>query len=104
MRQRLALAGALLGDPRIVVLDEPTSGLDPEGVAWMRRLLRELAGQGRCVLLASHLLAEVSQAADRAVIIDQGHALRETDVASLDGATDLEQLYLSVTSERHEVA
>jgi ABC-2 type transport system ATP-binding protein len=89
MRQRLAVAGALLGDPRVVVLDEPTSGLDPEGVAWMRRLLRELAAEGRCVLLASHLLAEVVQAADRVVIIARGHALREADMTSLDGVTEL---------------
>jgi ABC-2 type transport system ATP-binding protein len=89
MRQRLAVAGALLGDPRVVVLDEPTSGLDPEGVAWMRRLLRELATEGRCVLLASHLLAEVVQVADRVVIIARGRALREADVASLDGAAEL---------------
>jgi ABC-2 type transport system ATP-binding protein len=89
MRQRLAVAGALLGDPRVVVLDEPTSGLDPEGVAWMRRLLREFAGEGRCVLLASHILAEVVQAADRVVIIAHGRALREADVTALDAATEL---------------
>jgi len=89
MRQRLAVAGALLGDPRVVVLDEPTAGLDPEGVAWMRRLMREMAAEGRCVVVASHLLAEVVQAADRVVIIARGRALREADVASLDGATEL---------------
>jgi ABC-2 type transport system ATP-binding protein len=89
MRQRLAVAGALLGDPRVVVLDEPSSGLDPEGVAWMRRLLHELAAEGRCVLLASHLLAEVVQTADRVLIIARGRALREADVSSLGGATEL---------------
>jgi ABC-2 type transport system ATP-binding protein len=89
MRQRLAVAGALLGDPRVVVLDEPTSGLDPEGVAWMRRLVREFAAQGRCVLLASHILAEVVQAADRVVIIARGRALREADVGALDAASEL---------------
>src|ERR671919_160489 len=89
MRQRLAVASALLGDPRVMVLDEPSSGLDPEGVAWMRRLLRELAVEGRCVLLASHLLAEVVQTADRVLIIARGRALREADVASLDGAVEL---------------
>jgi ABC-2 type transport system ATP-binding protein len=89
MRQRLALAGALLGDPRVVVLDEPTIGLDPEGVAWMRRLLREFAADGRCVLVASHILAEVVQVADRVVIIARGRALREADVGSLDGTTEL---------------
>jgi ABC-2 type transport system ATP-binding protein len=89
MRQRLAVAGALLGDPRVMVLDEPTSGLDPEGVAWMRRLLPELAAEGRCVLLASHLLAEVVQTADRVLIIARGRALREADMTSLDSATEL---------------
>jgi ABC-2 type transport system ATP-binding protein len=89
MRQRLAVAGALLGDPSVVVLDEPTSGLDPEGVAWMRRLQREFASEGRCVLVASHILAEVAQTADRVVIIARGRALREVDVASLAAATEL---------------
>jgi ABC-2 type transport system ATP-binding protein len=89
MRQRLAVAGALLGDPRVVVLDEPASGLDPEGVAWMRGLLREFAAEARCVVLASHLLAEVVQAADRVVIIARGRALHEADLTSLDGAAEL---------------
>jgi ABC-2 type transport system ATP-binding protein len=89
MRQRLAVAGALLGDPRAVVLDEPTAGLDPEGVAWMRRLMRGLAAEGRCVLVASHVLPEVVQAADRVVIIARGRALREADVAALDGVAEL---------------
>jgi ABC-2 type transport system ATP-binding protein len=89
MRQRLAVAGALLGDPSVVVFDEPTTGLDPEGVAWMRRLLREFAAEGRCVLVASHLLAEVVQVADRVVILARGRALREAEVASLAGTTEL---------------
>ena len=83
MRQRLALAGALLGDPRVLVLDEPTNGLDPEGVAWLRTLLREWAAQGRCVLVASHLLAEVAQAVDRVVIIKSGRVVHEGDITDL---------------------
>jgi ABC-2 type transport system ATP-binding protein len=107
MRQRLAVAGALLGDPRVVVLDEPASGLDPEGVAWMRGLLRQFAAEGRCVVLASHLLAEVVQAADRVVIIARGRALHEADLTSLDGATELavrvddpESLARALTAQR----
>jgi ABC-2 type transport system ATP-binding protein len=72
MRQRLGLAGALLGDPRVLVLDEPANGLDPEGMAWLRRLLRELAGQGRTILVSSHVLSEVAQSADHVVIVAAG--------------------------------
>ncbi|HET6212426.1 MAG TPA: ATP-binding cassette domain-containing protein, partial [Micromonosporaceae bacterium] len=68
MRQRLALAQALLGDPRVLVLDEPANGLDPEGIAWMRRLLRDLARQGRTVLVSSHVLSEMQQLVDHVVI------------------------------------
>jgi ABC-2 type transport system ATP-binding protein len=83
MRQRLALAGALLGDPMVLVLDEPANGLDPEGIAWMRRLLRRLAGQGRTVLVSSHVLSEVQQLVDRVVIINRGGLVREDALAEL---------------------
>jgi ABC-2 type transport system ATP-binding protein len=72
MRQRLAIAGALLGDPEVLILDEPTNGLDPPGISWMRRLLREQAASGRAVLVSSHLLAEVAQSVDDVVIIANG--------------------------------
>lgn len=72
MRQRLGLASALLGDPGVLVLDEPSNGLDPEGIRWMRRLLQELAREGRTVLVSSHLLAEVQQTADAVLIISRG--------------------------------
>ena len=72
MRQRLAIAAALLGDPEVLILDEPTNGLDPPGISWMRGLLREQAGQGRAVLVSSHLLAEVAQSVDDVVIIAKG--------------------------------
>ena len=104
MRQRLAVAGALLGDPRTVVLDEPTSGLDPQGIVWMRGLLRDFAAEGRCVLVASHALAEVAQAADRAVIIAGGRIRHTTDLAAIDRASGrspaeaLERLYLAHTA------
>ena len=72
MRQRLGLAAALLGDPETLVLDEPTNGLDPEGVRWLRDLLRAFAGEGRTVLVSSHLLAEVAQTVDDVVVIARG--------------------------------
>jgi ABC-2 type transport system ATP-binding protein len=83
MRQRLGLAAAMLGDPAVLVLDEPANGLDPEGVAWVRRLLRAWADEGRTVLVSSHVLAEVAQIVDRVVIIRGGRLVAETDVADL---------------------
>jgi ABC-2 type transport system ATP-binding protein len=72
MRQRLAIAAALLGDPEVLILDEPANGLDPPGIRWMRDLLRSEAGRGRAVLVSSHLLSEVSQSVDDIVVISQG--------------------------------
>jgi ABC-2 type transport system ATP-binding protein len=86
MRQRLALAGALLGDPPVLVLDEPATGLDPAGMAWLRRLLGDWAARGRTVLFSSHVLAEVEAVADRVVIIDHGRIVHEGTAAELSGA------------------
>jgi ABC-2 type transport system ATP-binding protein len=72
MRQRLAIAAALLGDPSVLILDEPTNGLDPPGIAWMRGILRDQAARGRAVLVSSHLLAEVAQSVDDVVVIARG--------------------------------
>jgi len=83
MRQRLGLAAAMLGDPELVVLDEPANGLDPEGVSWVRRLLRIWADEGRTVVVSSHLLAEVAQVVDRVVIIRDGTLVTENDIADL---------------------
>ena len=84
MRQRLALATALLGDPAVLVLDEPANGLDPEGIQWLRGFLRYLAHQqGRTVLVSSHLLTEVEQTADRVVIIGAGRLVREGSIEEL---------------------
>jgi ABC-2 type transport system ATP-binding protein len=83
MRQRLSLATAMLGDPEVVVLDEPANGLDPEGVSWVRRILRAWADEGRTMLVASHVLAEVGQVVDRVVIIRAGRLVAETDIANL---------------------
>jgi ABC-type multidrug transport system ATPase subunit len=84
MRQRLALAGALLGDPSVLVLDEPANGLDPEGIQWLRGFLRYLAhDEGRTVLVSSHLLSEMEQTADRVVIVGAGRLVREGSIAEL---------------------
>jgi ABC-2 type transport system ATP-binding protein len=84
MRQRLALATALLGDPSVLVLDEPANGLDPEGIQWLRGFLRHLAHtEGRTVLVSSHLLAEVEQTADRVVIVGAGRLVRQGSIAEL---------------------
>ena len=80
MKQRLALAGALLGDPEVLVLDEPANGLDPQGIRWLRGLLRRLADRGRTVLVSSHVLAEIAQLADDVVIIAKGRAVAESSV------------------------
>ena len=72
MRQRLQLAGALLGDPSVLILDEPSNGLDPQGIAWLRDLLRHLAAEGRTILVSSHLLAEMAQTVDDVVIVSKG--------------------------------
>jgi ABC-2 type transport system ATP-binding protein len=81
MRQRLALAAALLGEPRILILDEPANGLDPQGMRWLRDLLREQAAGGRAVLVSSHLLSEVSQTVDELVMIRDGKLVAQTSLA-----------------------
>ncbi|MEU9504774.1 ATP-binding cassette domain-containing protein [Micromonospora sp. NPDC048170] len=83
MRQRLGLAHALLGDPRMLILDEPANGLDPEGIFWMRGLLRDFADRGGTVLLSSHLLREVEAVADRLVVIGGGRIVAQGDKAEL---------------------
>jgi ABC-2 type transport system ATP-binding protein len=89
MRQRLALAGALLGDPAVLVLDEPANGLDPEGIQWLRGFLRYLAhDEGRTVLVSSHLLSEVEQTVDRVVIVGAGRLVREGTIEQLRSGAD----------------
>lgn len=85
MRQRLALATALVGDPAVLVLDEPANGLDPAGIAWLRQFLRGLAAEGRTILVSSHLLAEVRQTVDDVVIIDRGRLLKAGTLDSVIG-------------------
>jgi ABC-2 type transport system ATP-binding protein len=86
MRQRLALAVALLGDPQVLILDEPGNGLDPEGIAWLRAFLRSFAQQGRSVLISSHLLAEVEQTADHLVVISRGRCVFQGQLADLQNS------------------
>jgi ABC-2 type transport system ATP-binding protein len=83
MRQRLGIAAALLGDPPVLMLDEPFNGLDPEGIVWMRGLLRSLAGQGRAVLVSSHLMSELQDTAGHLVVIGRGRVVADTSVADL---------------------
>jgi len=94
MRQRLSLAAALLGDPRALVLDEPANGLDPAGMAWLRVLLRDLAGDGRTVLISSHVLAEVAQTVDDVVIVNAGQLKYAGPLGALG---DLEADFLRLT-------
>ena len=98
MRQRLGLAGALLGAPALLVLDEPANGLDPAGVHWLRTFLRGFADQGGTVLIASHVLAEVAQTVDQVVIIDCGRLVATAQLDELAGRGEtLEDLYLALT-------
>ena len=97
MRQRLGLATALLADPEILILDEPANGLDPEGVRWLRRLLRGFAAEGGTVLMSSHMLAEAAQTVDSVVIVDHGRLVRQASLASLTAQGDLEAAFLELT-------
>ncbi len=83
MRQRLGLATALLGDPRVLILDEPANGLDPQGIRWLRDFLRSLAAEGRAVLVSSHVLAEVSQTVDDVVVIHRGRSIEQATIGDL---------------------
>ena len=99
MRQRLGLAGALLGDPELLVLDEPANGLDPAGVHWLRGFLRQFAEAGRTVLVSSHVLAEVAQTVDSVVILNHGRLAATVALNELGGgARPLEDLYLELTA------
>jgi ABC-2 type transport system ATP-binding protein len=100
MRQRLGLAAALLADPEVLILDEPANGLDPEGVRWLRGLLRGFAAEGGTVLVSSHLLAEVAQTVDSVAIVDNGRLVAQGPVADLTaGGGGLEDAYFQLTRE-----
>jgi ABC-2 type transport system ATP-binding protein len=99
MRQRLGIGHALLGRPRALILDEPANGLDPQGIRWMRELLRGLADSGGAILLSSHLLHEVEQVADRIVMIGAGRVLAQGTPSELSRGGSLEQTFLHLTSD-----
>jgi ABC-2 type transport system ATP-binding protein len=101
MRQRLGLAGALLGDPSVLILDEPANGLDPHGIRWLRTTLRDVAAAGKAVLVSSHLLAEMARMADDVIVIDRGRLLRQGAIEELTdaGAASLEDVFLELTDE-----
>jgi ABC-2 type transport system ATP-binding protein len=99
MAQRLGIAAALLGDPEVLLLDEPVNGLDPEGIRWVRGLLRSLAAEGRTVFVSSHLIGELSRTADHVVVIGRGRLLADTSVAELSArSASLEDAFLELTS------
>lgn len=99
MRQRLGLAAALLGDPRVLLLDEPANGLDPAGIAWLRGLVRDLAAQGRTIVVASHVLAEVARIADHVVIVSAGRLRFAGSLDELGGTSAaLESAFLTLTA------
>jgi ABC-2 type transport system ATP-binding protein len=97
MAQRLGIAAALLGDPQVLLLDEPVNGLDPEGIRWIRTLLRQLAAQGRTVLISSHLISEIAHTADELIVIGRGRLLAQTTVAGLSArGTSLEDAFFQL--------
>ncbi|MEU7877023.1 ABC transporter ATP-binding protein [Microbispora bryophytorum] len=98
MRQRLGIAAALLGDPPVLLLDEPVNGLDPEGVVWIRGLLRSLAAGGRAVLVSSHLMSEMQDMADHLVVAGRGRVVEDTSVAALIAAASDGRVTLRTTA------
>ena len=99
MRQRLGLAGALLGDPQVLLLDEPANGLDPAGIAWLRGLLRGLADDGRTVIVASHVLSEIAQTADHVVIVSDGQVRFAGALGDIGASGNaLESAFLKLTA------
>jgi ABC-2 type transport system ATP-binding protein len=104
MRQRLALAAALLGDPGTLVLDEPANGLDPDGVRWLRGLIRGLGQQGRSVLVSSHLLAELAQTVDDVIVIERGRLIAHDRIDALagTGTETLEDVFVRLTTTAKE--
>jgi ABC-2 type transport system ATP-binding protein len=103
MAQRLGIAAALLGDPGVLLFDEPVNGLDPEGIRWIRDLMRSLASEGRVVFVSSHLISEIALTADHLVVIGQGRLLADTTTAELSArSASLEEAFLALTADSAE--
>jgi ABC-2 type transport system ATP-binding protein len=103
MRQRLGIAAALLGDPPVLMFDEPFNGMDPEGIVWLRRFVRSLATQDRTVLISSHLMSELQDAADHVIIVGRGRVIADSPVGSLlTRWRSLENAYLALTKDETE--
>jgi ABC-2 type transport system ATP-binding protein len=98
MRQRLGIAAAMLGDPPVLMFDEPFNGMDPEGIIWMRGFLRSLAGQGRAVLVSSHLMSELQDTADHLIIVGRGRVIADTSMADLLSAASGDRVILRTTA------
>jgi ABC-2 type transport system ATP-binding protein len=94
MRQRLGIAAALLGDPPVVIMDEPFNGMDPEGIIWMRQLLRKLAAEGRAILVSSHLMSELQDIADHIIVVGRGKVLADAGVEELIVGASSDQVLL----------
>lgn len=99
MKQRLSLAIALLGEPEILVLDEPANGLDPQGIAWLRNLLKQLANQGKTILVSSHQLLEMQNTVDDVIIINKGKLVISGQVDEVCAGKSLEETFLHLTSQ-----
>jgi ABC-2 type transport system ATP-binding protein len=97
MKQRLSLAGAILGNPQILILDEPANGLDPAGIAWLRKFLRGLAEEGRTILVSSHQLAEMQNTVDDVIIINHGKLIASGSMKEVIGEGSLEDAFLKLT-------
>lgn len=104
MRQRLAVARSLLGDPRLLILDEPSNGLDPAGIREFRALIRQLANEGRTVILSTHLLAEVERTCDQAAIMHEGRIIAQAPIDELAGGEGLEARFLRLTDTAKELS
>ena len=98
MRQRLGIAAAMLGDPPVLMMDEPFNGMDPEGIVWMRGFLRSLAGQGRAVLVSSHLMSELQDTADHLVVVGRGKVIADTSVQALLAAASRGRITVRTTA------